>query len=171
MLESSGGAAARRRSRRDGHEIRPRGGEIPVASGQGEAGPRVADLERSGVAWAAGDESTAYVFVLAIVQDEDAPGLVEALVQARFAVTRLATAGRFLRASNATAFTAIPRAELGTVLAVIQQTCHRRTKFIVPFADDYVGGYVGEPIEVEIGGAVVFVCPIERLVTLRASPS
>jgi len=109
------------------------------------------------------------VLVLAIVQDEDAAAAVHALVEQQFAVTRLATAGGFLRASNATIFTVTKRARLPQVLAVFQRTCRQRTKWFMPFMEDpALTGYVGEPIEVEVGGAVVFVLPVERVVRLQA---
>ena len=40
--------------------------------------------------------------VVAIVHDEDAAAAVDALTEARFGVTRLATSGGFLRKGNAT---------------------------------------------------------------------
>jgi len=108
------------------------------------------------------------VLVIAVVQDEDAGGLVDELVRSGFSVTRLATAGGFLRRGNSTVFTGIERAQLQPVLAAIRRKCRLRTKLLVPTAADFMAGYPGEPIEVDVGGAVVFVLNVERFVQLRA---
>jgi uncharacterized protein YaaQ len=108
------------------------------------------------------------ILVVAIVQDDDASGLVDELVRQGFSVTRLASAGGFLRRGNSTVFTAIERKHLHHVLAVIQRKCRLRTKLLVPTAADFMAGYPGEPIEVDVGGAVVFGLNVERAVTLRA---
>lgn len=111
------------------------------------------------------------VMVLAIVQDEDAGSLVDELVREGFSVTRLATAGGFLRRGNSTVFTGVRREQMPHVLAVIRRKCRVRTKLLVPTAADFMAGYPGEPIEVDVGGAVVFTLNVERFVMLGAERS
>jgi len=115
-----------------------------------------------------GQPGSDLVMVLAIVQDEDAGPLVDELVREGFSVTRLATAGGFLRRGNSTVFTGVARDKVPTVLAVIRRKCRVRTKLLVPTAADFMAGYPGEPIEVDVGGAVVFMLNVERLVMLGA---
>jgi uncharacterized protein YaaQ len=51
------------------------------------------------------------------------------------------------------------------VLRVIRARCATRTKIIYPFpAAAGEETYVATPIEVEVGGAVVFVVPVDRFV-------
>lgn len=115
---------------------------------------------------AVADRGDDLVLILAIVQDEDAGGLVDDLVAQKFAVTRLATAGGFLRRGNSTVFTVAPRDQSAAVLATIRRKCRVRTKLLVPTAADFMAGYPGEPIEVDVGGAVVFTLNVERVVQL-----
>jgi uncharacterized protein YaaQ len=115
-----------------------------------------------------GREGMAMQLVVAIVQAEDAAGLVAALTARRIGVTRIATAGGFLKAGNATLLSGVREEQLPDVLAAIRANCRSRTQ-LVPVLPAFPGPaavHLPEPREVEIGGATVFLLEVEEVVHL-----
>ena len=101
--------------------------------------------------------------VLAIVQDEDAGPVVEALTGAGFRATRINTAGGYLRKGNATILIGVKKERLHRALLIIRDNCETRTEYFVPTAPGEVGEpYPLDPIQVQVGGATVFVLDVER---------
>jgi len=101
--------------------------------------------------------------IIAIVQIDDVHELVQRLIERGFGATRIDAAGGFLRRENAVVLVAAPDPAVAGVLAVIRQSCRTRNATWFPTIDDGTIGLYTEPIEVEIGGAVVFAIPIERV--------
>jgi uncharacterized protein YaaQ len=102
--------------------------------------------------------------ITAIVRDEDAGKLLNALVADGFRATRFQSAGGFLRARNSTILVGVEDHKLADALQVIRTTCRTRTRMISPRPH---GGETGEsfipyPIDVEVGGATIFVTPVEH---------
>lgn len=105
--------------------------------------------------------------VIAIVQDADAHRLQEQLSAQGFTSTKLASSGGFLREGNTTLMTGVEDKEVAYVKAVIAKTCHKRQKLIrsMPiFAELHDVSHM--PLDVTVGGAVVFVLNIDEFVTL-----
>lgn len=102
--------------------------------------------------------------VVAIVQDEDAGNLIDSLVQAGFGATRINTAGGFLRHGNATVLVGVEEAQVSKVLVVVRQNCTTRMQYINPMPPAMEPGefYMPYPVEVQVGGAVIFVLDVER---------
>jgi len=102
--------------------------------------------------------------VMAIVQGDDAGGLVDALTEKNYRATRINTAGGFLKESNATILVGVDDDKLGDVLTVIRTNCQARTQFINPLPPVMEPGefYMPYPVEVQLGGATVFVLNVER---------
>jgi uncharacterized protein YaaQ len=101
--------------------------------------------------------------VLAIVQDEDAGPVIETLTSAGFRATRINTVGGFLRKGNATILVGVERQRLHRALLIIRDNCETRTEYFVPTAPGEVGEpYPLDPIQVQVGGATVFVLDVER---------
>ncbi len=102
--------------------------------------------------------------VLAIVHSEDASDLVEALTDKEYRVTRLQSSGGFLKQGNASVIVGVEEAQVEDVLALIRDTCHSRNQFVNPMPPIMEPGefYMPYPVEVEVGGATVFVLPVER---------
>lgn len=102
--------------------------------------------------------------IVAIVQDKDAIRLLEALVDHGFRATKLATTGGFLREGNTTLLVGTEDERVDEVLDIIRRICHSREQLVTPLAP--VGGpvdsYVPYPVEVQVGGATVFVLNVER---------
>ncbi len=102
--------------------------------------------------------------VICIVQDEDSDELERAFVEADISVTRIASAGGFLRKKNTTFLIGIEEKYLEDVMDVIAETSSTRETMIPqPGAYDEFGleYYTTEPLKVRVGGAIVFVLEIE----------
>jgi uncharacterized protein YaaQ len=106
--------------------------------------------------------------VLAIVHSDDAPGLLDALTRRGHRATRINTAGGFLKESNATILLGVQDDVVDDVLGVIQSNCQTRTQYVNPLPPVMEPGefYMPYPVEVQIGGATVFVMDVEDVVPL-----
>lgn len=112
----------------------------------------------------ADDASTDMKLVLAIVQDEDANALSESLLAERFSLTRINTAGGFLREGNVSFLLGVDEERLGQLLSIIRRNCVTRTQYVNPLPPIMEPGefYMPHPVEVQVGGATVFVFEVER---------
>lgn len=102
--------------------------------------------------------------MIAIVHNEDAGALVDALLGKEYRATRLHSSGGFLRQSNATVIVGVEDTQVEEVLAIVRETCTARTQVINPMPPIMEPGefFMPYPLEVEVGGATVFVVPVER---------
>lgn len=102
--------------------------------------------------------------VIAIIHVDDAGALVKALLQAGYGATHLKSAGGFLRRQNATVFAGVPEREVDRVIAIVRDKCHARTEQVNPLPPVVEPGevYMPYPVQVEVGGATIFVVDIER---------
>ena len=99
--------------------------------------------------------------ILAIVQADDAPAIMEALLNSGHRVTRVATSGGWLRRENVTLLLGVEDAQVKHVLEILQQMGRHRSAYMsVPI--DMVSPQEGQLIEVEVGGATVFVLNVQR---------
>ncbi len=101
---------------------------------------------------------------LAIVQDEDAGGLSDSLVEARFGFTRINTAGGFLRKGNVTFLMGVEEERIGELLALVRRNATTRMQIVSPVPAMMEPGElaVPYPVEVQVGGATMFVFDVER---------
>ncbi|MGP4082805.1 cyclic-di-AMP receptor [Bacillus sp. Marseille-Q3570] len=102
--------------------------------------------------------------VVAVVQDKDSNRLSDALVKSNFRATKLASTGGFLKSGNTTFMIGVEDQHVQRVLDIIKENCQSRDQLVAPVSP--MGGnadsYVPYPVEVEVGGATVFVLPIEQ---------
>ncbi|HET9052154.1 MAG TPA: cyclic-di-AMP receptor [Candidatus Dormibacteraeota bacterium] len=102
--------------------------------------------------------------VVAVVHGDDALRCSDALSEAGFAVTRFATSGGFLQKKNATLLAGVDAARVSEVVAILRRTARRRVEEInpAPTGAEAVEFIVPFPVEVEVGGATIFVLDVER---------
>jgi uncharacterized protein YaaQ len=102
--------------------------------------------------------------VVSIVHNEDAGALVDALLEREYRATRLHSSGGFLKQSNATVILGVDDDRVDDVMAIIRETCTARTQIVNPMPPIMEPGefFMPYPLEVEVGGATVFVLPVER---------
>jgi len=128
----------------------------------GTADARIAlDMYRS----AAGHLYSATMkLIVAIVHNEDAGVLVDALLEREFRATRLHSSGGFLKQSNATILVGVDESAAEDVMSIIRANCRARTQVVNPMPPIMEPGefFMPYPLEVEVGGATVFIVPVER---------
>jgi uncharacterized protein YaaQ len=102
--------------------------------------------------------------VIAVVQGEDADALTRALTAAQFRLTVADSAGGFLRERNCTLLIGVDEARLDELWRVISANCRTRVDFISPYTPALGPGdmYLSQPVEVQVGGATVWVLDVER---------
>lgn len=102
--------------------------------------------------------------VIAVVQDKDAVRLIESLVEKGFRATKLASTGGFLKEGNTTLLLGVDDRQIDEVASIIKKVCQSREQLVTPLTP--VGGpvdsYVPYPVEVQVGGAAIFILNVER---------
>lgn len=104
--------------------------------------------------------------VLAVIQDADAASLMRALSENAFEVTKLASTGGFLREGNTTLMIGVQDDRLSDLKRLVGQVCRSRTRLVTPGVPmgEQGEGLISEPIEVPVGGAVMFVLGVDEFV-------
>ena len=101
--------------------------------------------------------------IIAIVQDQDAPNLIEDLTKYEYGVTKLASTGGFLKAGNTTLLIGVEDEKVDDVLNIIESNCKTRdittSLLTVTMPGDT---YIPYPLEVKVGGATIFVLDVEK---------
>ena len=102
--------------------------------------------------------------VITIVQSADSSRLSDALVAKGFRSTRLSTVGGFLDEPNVTMLIGTEDEQLPELLALIRANCQARRRYMnaAPMSVETAGMplVTASPIEVEVGGAAVFITPV-----------
>ncbi|OGO50412.1 MAG: hypothetical protein A2148_01940 [Chloroflexi bacterium RBG_16_68_14] len=102
--------------------------------------------------------------VIIIASDADADRLMKALIEQGYPATKISSTGGFLHRGNATIISGVEANEVEQVLAMVRAECHARTEYVpvqtLPFFGE--GATPSEPVEVRVGGAIVFVVSVER---------
>ncbi len=105
--------------------------------------------------------------VIAIVSSDDSRDVLDRLTKAGFRATVISTTGGFLREGNTTLFLGTDDSRLTQAVEILRQVCRRRTQWVSPLPTlEGPGLEMAEPIEVSVGGAVLFVLNVEQFVQL-----
>jgi len=103
--------------------------------------------------------------IMAIISSDDSRDALDRLTKAGFRATVISTTGGFLREGNTTIFLGVEDQKITEAVEVLRQTCRRRTQWVSPLPTlEGPGLEMSEPIEVGVGGAVVFVMNVEQFV-------
>jgi uncharacterized protein YaaQ len=102
--------------------------------------------------------------VIAIVQGEDAGQTVQALSGAGISVTRFASSGGFLQQGNATLLIGVEEERVDLVVQLIRENCRERNRYLTPMPPMVEPGemFMPYPVEVQVGGATIFVLNVEH---------
>jgi uncharacterized protein YaaQ len=106
------------------------------------------------------------LLLLAIVQSEDAPDLAKKLVEQGLRLTQINSTGGLFGSGSVALLLGIQDEDYNAVLEAIVATCKTRTKHISAVATPEPTFFFFTPMEVEVGGAVVFGVPVERFLKL-----
>lgn len=108
--------------------------------------------------------------IIGIVNEEDGKRLEKKLVENNIRVTKLASTGGFLRSGNTTFLSGVEDEGVEEVLSIYDTTCSKRTMTTrtstlpnpgahYDFSVEFV---YAQPVELEVGGAVVFVLDVDQ---------
>lgn len=104
--------------------------------------------------------------IVAIVSNEDASSVTNSLMKGGYSVTRLATTGGFLRAGNTTLIVGTDNEKVDSCIEIIGNESKRRTQIVPSTANYDLGRYASFPVEVQVGGATIFVIDVEQFIKL-----
>jgi len=97
-----------------------------------------------------------------IASSEDADALIRRLVERGYPATKVSSTGGFLRRGNATIFSGVDAQDVDLVINIVRSECRARTEMVPMPALPLPGSMPSEPRQVRLGGAIVFVLPVER---------
>ena len=100
--------------------------------------------------------------VLAIINADDANEVINELMKKRYSVTRLATTGGFLKTGNTTVIIGVEEDKVLDVLDTINEFSHSRKQLLPSTSEIGMCFFPTAPVEVNVGGATVFVLDVER---------
>ena len=100
--------------------------------------------------------------IFAIVSNDDSSKVSKELTKNRFSVTKLATTGGFLMAGNTTFIIGTEDERVDEAIEIIGKHSKKRTQMVPSSASYGVGMYSAFPVEVQVGGATIFVMNVER---------
>jgi uncharacterized protein YaaQ len=97
--------------------------------------------------------------VFAVVQNQDAGVLLAALTEEHYRVTRISSQGGFLREGNTTLMLIAQDDQVDYIIRIVREHCSTRTRYVSPMPPVAESGefYPPAPLEVQIGGATIFV--------------
>ena len=101
--------------------------------------------------------------LVVIASDDDADALIRKLVERGYPATKVSSTGGFLRRGSATILSGVDAEDVDNVLAIIRSECRARMELVPVQALPFQGSvFPAEPTQVRVGGAIVFVLPVER---------
>ena len=100
--------------------------------------------------------------IFAIVSNDDSSKVSKELTKNRFSVTKQATTGGFLMAGNTTFIIGTEDERVDEAIEIIGKHSKKRTQMVPSSASYGVGMYTSFPVEVQVGGATIFVMNVER---------
>jgi len=101
--------------------------------------------------------------LIIIAAGEDGDRLLAKMTKAGHPVTKISSAGGFLRRGNVTLLSGVEAGAVDAVLAMVKAECRPREEYIPVQALPFPGNLPpGQPLQVRAGGAIVFVVDVER---------
>ncbi|MCL2068732.1 MAG: cyclic-di-AMP receptor [Oscillospiraceae bacterium] len=104
--------------------------------------------------------------IMAIISGDDSSKVSRALTKSNFSVTKLATTGGFLMAGNTTFLVGTEDEKVEEVLDILRKNSKTRKQMVPTSASYGVGMFSSMPIEVQVGGATVFILDVQQFVKL-----
>jgi uncharacterized protein YaaQ len=99
--------------------------------------------------------------MLAVLQDQDLDAATRALEPLGAPVVYLASSGGFLGRRNATLLIGLPDGREAEALGALRSACRQRVEYLtMPLEGSPLS--MPTPIPVTVGGATVFVLPVEK---------
>ncbi len=103
---------------------------------------------------------------ITIVDGSQSRDLIQALNKEGFPVTIVDAVGGFLHEALVTLLIGLPHSRLSRFFAVAREQCPRRTRYVPMGVELSMTPGYPMMIEASVGGATVFILPVERFVQL-----
>ena len=111
-------------------------------------------------------ESGVLKFCVVIVPSSDGDRLLNRMAEHGFPATRTGSTGGFLKRGSATVFSALAAERVPELIALLHsefpEVTERMPAASLPFMDDMEGAS-SATVDVRVGGAVLFVLPLDRM--------
>lgn len=105
--------------------------------------------------------------IIAIVQDQDVPSLMDDLTESEFRITKLTSTGGFLKAGNTTLLIGVEDESVPVAIGIIEDNCKTREITTSLLTVSMPGDtYIPYPLEVQVGGATLFILDVEQHVKI-----
>ena len=104
--------------------------------------------------------------ILAIISNDDTKACTSALNKASYHVTKLATTGGFLSSGNTTLLIGCEDEKVEKAIEIIGSESKRRKEAVPTSMSMDMASLVSYPVEVEIGGATIFILNVEQFIKL-----
>lgn len=105
--------------------------------------------------------------LIAIFGNQDAPAVLTNLTKNNFRLTRLSTTGEFLKTGNTTILLGVEDEKVQAAIDIIEQFSSERVAQEAPFSTPLgENSLLAKPMQVTVGGAVVFQLDIEQFYKL-----
>ena len=103
---------------------------------------------------------------ITIVDGGQSRDLLKALNAAEFPATILDAVGGFLHEAMVTLIVGLPDQRLSVFYSIVRKTCPSRTRYVPMGVELSLSPGYPMMIEARVGGATVFILPVERFVQL-----
>lgn len=100
--------------------------------------------------------------ITAIVNKRDTNDVCDALTQAKFIFTKMASTGGFLKAGNTTLLIGTEDEKVDEAIDIIRKHSAQRMEPLASIVNAGVPSFGYYRTEVPVGGATIFVSPVER---------
>ncbi|MBO5973382.1 MAG: cyclic-di-AMP receptor [Clostridia bacterium] len=100
--------------------------------------------------------------IIAIMNSDDAPVVIQNLMKNNFSVTKLSSTGGFLRSGNATVLIGVDESKVQEVIDIVSKFSKSRKQLIPASFEAGACFDPSVPIEVTVGGATIFVVDVDR---------
>ncbi len=102
--------------------------------------------------------------IIAVVSNDDSHSLSNALTKENFVVTKLSTTGGFLKIGNTTLLIGTEEDRVEKCIEIIKEESKQRTELVPSTASYDIGRFATFPVEVQVGGATIFVVDVEKFI-------
>jgi len=100
--------------------------------------------------------------ILAVIDKDDTQSVMQHLIKEGFSITTLSTTGGFLRSGNTTILVGVEDEKTQDVISIIKERSKSRTRQIPLMPNSEINSMSTVPVEVQVGGATIFVLNVEN---------
>ena len=100
--------------------------------------------------------------VVAIINDDDAPIILDTMREAGFFATKISSSGGFLRLGNSTIICGVEESKIEELIQIIKEEGSSRTQ-VAPVVPNFFEA-LQAPVKVNVGGATIFVLDVDQFI-------